>query len=75
MVTVGEKDRRRAGSGGVVMGGRPDDEDVLRLASSDANGEEVKNGMERFQLAQMVRASIAGLGFAMSVIGIWGDGF
>lgn len=39
------------------------------------NGEEVKNAMERFQLAQAVRATISGLGFVMSVVGIWGDGY
>lgn len=43
--------------------------------SSPANGEEVKIGMERFQVAQAVRAGIAGLGFLMSVVGIWGDGY
>ncbi|KAI9808971.1 MAG: hypothetical protein M1826_003949 [Phylliscum demangeonii] len=42
---------------------------------SPANGEEVKNGMEQFQIAQAVRASVAGLGFLMSVVGIWGDAF
>ncbi|KAI9885175.1 MAG: hypothetical protein M1823_003014 [Watsoniomyces obsoletus] len=39
------------------------------------NGEEVKNAMERFQLAQTVRGLIGGLGFVMSVVGIWGDGY
>lgn len=42
---------------------------------SPANGEEVRNRMEQFQMAQVVRAGIAGLGFLMSVVGIWGDGF
>ena len=34
-----------------------------------------KNAMERFQLAQAVRATLSGLGFVMSVVGIWGDGY
>ncbi|KAI9845709.1 MAG: hypothetical protein M1837_004542 [Sclerophora amabilis] len=40
-----------------------------------ANGEEVRKSMERFQLIQGVRTGIAGLGFVMSVVGLWGDGF
>ncbi|KAI9789366.1 MAG: hypothetical protein M1833_002425 [Piccolia ochrophora] len=43
--------------------------------SPTVNGEEVRNGMERFRLVQGVRAGLAGLGFAMSVVGIWGDGY
>ena len=42
---------------------------------SPANGEEVRNSMEQFRMAQGVRAGIAGLGFLMSIVGIWGDGF
>ncbi|KZF22907.1 hypothetical protein L228DRAFT_261028 [Xylona heveae TC161] len=38
------------------------------------NGEEVKSRMEAFQLAQTVRACVAGIGFLMGVVGIWGDG-
>ncbi|KAI9793680.1 MAG: hypothetical protein M1816_007575 [Peltula sp. TS41687] len=44
-------------------------------AGSPTNGEEVRKNMEQFRLAQGVRAGIAGLGFLMSVVGIWGDGF
>lgn len=39
------------------------------------NGEEVRAGMEQFQIAQAVRAGISGLGFLMSVVGLWGDGY
>lgn len=42
---------------------------------SSVNGEEVRAGMEQFQIAQAVRAGISGLGFLMSVIGLWGDGY
>jgi len=40
----------------------------------DVNGEEVREQMEGFMTSQIVRTVVAGLGFAMSVIGIWGDG-
>ncbi|KAI9753217.1 MAG: Poly [ADP-ribose] polymerase 1 [Chaenotheca gracillima] len=42
---------------------------------SPANGEEVRKGMERFQLGQAVRTGFAGVGFLMSIVGLWGDGF
>jgi len=38
------------------------------------NGEEVRQQMEGFQTVQIVRTVVAGVGFAMSVVGIWGDG-
>jgi len=40
----------------------------------DVNGEEVREQMEGFMLSQVVRTVIAGIGFAMGVVGIWGDG-
>lgn len=40
----------------------------------DVNGEEVREQMEGFMTSQITRTIIAGVGFAMSVIGIWGDG-
>ncbi|KAE8444980.1 hypothetical protein EG329_013986 [Mollisiaceae sp. DMI_Dod_QoI] len=40
----------------------------------DVNGEELKEELEDFLLIQVIRTCIAGAGFAMSVIGIWGDG-
>ncbi|CZR50686.1 probable Rotein of unknown function localised to mitochondria [Phialocephala subalpina] len=40
----------------------------------DVNGEEVREEMEGFMLTQVIRTAIAGVGFAMSVVGIWGDG-
>lgn len=53
------------------------DEDKLRQTGIEGsvNGEMVRQGMERFQFAQMVRTGIAGAGFLMSIVGIWGDGF
>ena len=40
----------------------------------EVNGEEVRQRMEGFRMGQVVRTGVAGLGFAMSVVGIWGDG-
>ena len=40
----------------------------------DVNGEEVREEMEGFMLTQIVRTCVSGMAFAMSVVGIWGDG-
>ncbi|KAI9825095.1 MAG: hypothetical protein M1832_001415 [Thelocarpon impressellum] len=39
------------------------------------NGEEVRRGMEGWGVFQAVRAGVSGLGFGMSVAGLWGDGY
>ncbi|KAI9745487.1 MAG: hypothetical protein M1818_001021 [Claussenomyces sp. TS43310] len=41
----------------------------------DVNGEEVRAAMEHFRRGQTLRTAVAGLAFAMSVVGIWGDGY
>lgn len=38
------------------------------------NGEEVRVEVEVFLKQQIVRSAVAGLGFLLSVVGIWGDG-
>ena len=38
------------------------------------NGEEVRGEVEHFLKKQVVQTAVAGLGFLMSVVGIWGDG-
>lgn len=44
-------------------------------ASPDnVNGEEVRGEVEGFLKKQAVSTAVAGLGFAMAVVGIWGDG-
>jgi autophagy-related protein 33 len=43
-------------------------------AEDEVNGEEVRQRMEGFKMSQIVRTAVAGVGFAMSVVGIWGDG-
>jgi autophagy-related protein 33 len=40
----------------------------------DVNGEELRSAMEGFRLSQSVRLALAGTGFVMSLVGIWGDG-
>ncbi|TVY40982.1 Autophagy-related protein [Lachnellula occidentalis] len=40
----------------------------------DVNGEDVREQMEGFMKRQIATTVLAGVGFAMSVIGIWGDG-
>lgn len=40
----------------------------------DVNGEEVREEMEGFMWTQVIRTCVAGTAFAMSVVGIWGDG-
>lgn len=40
----------------------------------EVNGEEVREQMEGFMTSQVIRTVVAGIGFAMSVVGIWGDG-
>lgn len=52
-------------SEGTISGEEMDDE---------VNGEEVREQMEGFRFVQIVRTAVAGIGFAMSVVGIWGDG-
>lgn len=40
----------------------------------DMNGEEVRAEMESLARGYVVRTGLAALGFAMAVVGIWGDG-
>jgi autophagy-related protein 33 len=41
---------------------------------NQVNGEKVEMEMTRERKVQWVRSIIAGVGFAMGVVGIWGDG-
>lgn len=40
----------------------------------EVNGEEVENQARGQQFLEFVRTGVAGLGFGMAVIGVWGDG-
>lgn len=46
----------------------------LEAQGEDVNGEEVGRQVERMRVREGVRSLVAGLGFGMSVLGIWGEG-
>ncbi|KAF2431782.1 hypothetical protein EJ08DRAFT_648737 [Tothia fuscella] len=53
--------------GGGVSGSDSGEEELV-------NGEMVRKGVERGRVVEGVRTGIWGLAFAMSVVGLWGDG-
>ena len=55
------KQGREAGSGYVEVEG-------------EVNGEKVEMEMARERRVQGIRSLVSGIGFAMGVVGIWGDG-
>lgn len=57
------------GLGYVVKAGGVADEEV-----GEVNGEEVEKRARELQWAEFVRCGVSGMGFAMGVLGIWGDG-
>lgn len=40
----------------------------------DVNGEEIRQQVEGYMKINIAKTIVAGIGFAMSTIGIWGDG-
>ncbi|PHH76937.1 hypothetical protein CDD82_3750 [Ophiocordyceps australis] len=54
--------------------GEPQSESTSEGEADDMNGEGVRTQVEALSRAFFVRTCLAGLGFAMSVLGIWGDG-
>jgi autophagy-related protein 33 len=50
------------------------EEEVEEIEREEVNGEEVRERITGFMKSQVLRTAIAGTGFVMSVIGIWGDG-
>ncbi|KAI1124684.1 hypothetical protein F5Y10DRAFT_23598 [Nemania abortiva] len=44
------------------------------VLDEEINGEEVRSEVEFFVRNQVVRTAVAGFGFLMAVLGIWGDG-
>lgn len=42
--------------------------------SEDVNGEEVERRAREQQWIEFVRSGVSGLGFVLSVVGIWGEG-
>jgi autophagy-related protein 33 len=47
---------------------------VVEEDVDDVNGEEVERRAREQQWVEFVRCGVSGLGFAMSVLGLWGDG-
>lgn len=57
--------------------GSGDEWDMLAASQAEeggVNGETVESEMARERWVQGLRTGIAGVGFAMGVVGIWGDG-
>ena len=46
-----------------------------RLREEDVNGEVVREVMMGWRRGQIIRTGINLVGFAMSIVGLWGDGF
>lgn len=44
------------------------------ISEEDINGEEVRTEMMGFKSTQAIRFYLSGVGFAMSLLGLWGDG-
>ncbi|KAG9237092.1 hypothetical protein BJ875DRAFT_481616 [Amylocarpus encephaloides] len=44
------------------------------MDGEDVNGEQVRVLMEAFAMSHIVRTAISGLAFALSIVGVWGDG-
>ncbi|KAH6646312.1 hypothetical protein BKA67DRAFT_541283 [Truncatella angustata] len=58
-----------------LLGDTHDDEGLSGVDDEEEiNGEEVRSEVEFFVKNQLVQTALAGIGFAMAVVGIWGDG-
>ena len=49
------------------------DGDYEMIEGEDVNGEVVRDGMENWKGRMRVRGGVWGIGWAMCVLGIWGD--
>jgi autophagy-related protein 33 len=47
---------------------------VVKDDVGEVNGEQVENQTRDQQWLEFVRTGVAGLGFTMGLVGIWGDG-
>ncbi|KAK3318220.1 hypothetical protein B0H66DRAFT_556530 [Apodospora peruviana] len=61
-------DAHSEGTGSVASG------EELEADEENMNGEEVRVKVEAFIKKQVVQSAVAGLGFMLAVVGIWGDG-
>lgn len=66
--------RTRADEGSPSGSGYVDVTAVEEDDSAAINGEKVEAEMVRERRVQRIRTLVSGLGFAMGVVGIWGDG-
>ncbi|KAK6865979.1 hypothetical protein PG995_002507 [Apiospora arundinis] len=61
-----------------VLGDSHSDEGALSASGEeldeDTNGEEVRSEVELFVKNQFMQTALAGVGFTMAVLGLWGDG-
>ncbi|KAK2067631.1 hypothetical protein P8C59_001353 [Phyllachora maydis] len=74
-VLGGSSDAHSEGTSGSSFSGEEhDDDDHDDGGAADVNGEEVRGKVERFLKRQVAQSVLAGLGFAVAVVGIWGDG-
>ncbi|KAF1831453.1 hypothetical protein BDW02DRAFT_571988 [Decorospora gaudefroyi] len=57
-------------------GGADEKRQVLDLEAQgdDVNGEQVRQAVEKKQRVERVKTGLAGVAFAMQVVGLWGDG-
>lgn len=46
----------------------------LEAQGDDVNGEQVRQAVEKMKFTEGARALVAGIAFAMGVVGVWGDG-
>ena len=59
---------------GDARGDRNGEGGYVEVEQGEVNGEKVEMEMSRERRVQRVRSLVAGLGFMMGVVGIWGDG-
>ncbi|KAK7924823.1 hypothetical protein PG985_006877 [Apiospora marii] len=61
-----------------VLGDSHSDEGAMSTSGEeldeDTNGEEVRSEVELFVKNQFMQTALAGVGFTMAVLGLWGDG-
>lgn len=65
---------RRSSQNGARSYVMVEEEEEEEEEEASVNGEKVEMEMSRERRVQGVRALVSGLGFAMGVVGIWGDG-
>lgn len=46
----------------------------LEAQGDDVNGEQVREAVERRKVNESIKTTLSAVAFAMSVVGLWGDG-